>query len=68
MQPWMPGGVNRQGIGAGGRVLGYDIYIVYKGVGLVMGAVARNLHDTAQAVTSTFTSHRHFSIIVSQFD
>lgn len=25
MRPWMPGGVNRQGIGAGGRVLDYDI-------------------------------------------
>lgn len=33
-----------------------------------MGAVARELHETAQAVTNTFTSHRHFSIIVSQFD
>ena len=26
MRPWTPGGVNRQGIGAGGRVFDYDIY------------------------------------------
>jgi hypothetical protein len=44
------------------------VYTVYKGVGLGIGFVAADLHDTAQAVTNTFTSHRHFSIIVSQFD
>lgn len=44
------------------------VYTVYKGVGLGIGVVAVDLHDTAQAVTNTFTSHRHFSIIVSQFD
>lgn len=44
------------------------IYTVYKGVGLGMGAVAADLHDTVQAVTDDFTSYRSFSLNPHQFD
>ena len=44
------------------------ICTVYKGVRFRLRAVAADFHDTAQAIANTFTSHRHFSIIVSQFD
>ena len=44
------------------------VYTVYKGVGLGIGAVAADLHDTAQAVTNNFTRYRSFSINPHQFD
>ena len=37
------------------------IYTVYKGVGLGMGAVARNFHDTTQIVHRCFTYLRDSS-------
>lgn len=45
MQPWMPGGVNRQGIGAGDRVFDYDLYSL-KSIDLEMGVIAGDFHDT----------------------
>ena len=44
------------------------IYTVYKGVGLGMGAVAADLHDTAQAVTDNFTCYRSFTINRTRFE
>ena len=44
------------------------VYTVYKGVGLGMGAVARNFHDTMQAVTDDIMRYRSISFNLSQFD
>ena len=67
MQPWMPGGANRQGIGAGGRVLDYDIYSL-KGINLGMRAIARDFHDTMQIVTDDIMRYRSFTLNPHQFD
>lgn len=64
----MPGGVNRQGIGVGDRVLDYDIYTVYKSVGLGMGAVAADLHDTAQIICNNITYLRDTILNTVQFE
>ena len=44
------------------------IYTVYKGIDLGMGAVAADLHDTAQAVTDDIMGYRSFTLNPHQFD
>ena len=44
------------------------VYTVYKGVGLGIGAVAADLHDTTQAVTDNITLYRSFSFDRNHFD
>ena len=44
------------------------IYTVYKGVGLGIGVVAADFHDTAQAVTNNFTFYRSIAFNLGRFD
>ena len=44
------------------------IYTVYKGVGLGLGAVAADLHDTAQAVTDDIMRYRSVTLNCRHFD
>ena len=44
------------------------VYTVYKGVGLGMGAVARNFHDTMQAVTDDIMRYRSITLNLGRFD
>ena len=44
------------------------IYTVYKGVGCGMGAVARELHETAQAVTDDIMRYRSIALNCRHFD
>lgn len=44
------------------------IYTVYKSVGLGMGAVARELHETAQAVTDDIMRYRSIALNCRHFD
>ena len=60
------GGVIGDRSAAGGCLV--MVYTVYKGGGLGMGAVARNFHDTMQAVTDDIMRYRSISFNLSQFD
>lgn len=44
------------------------VYTVYKGVGLGIGVVTADLHNTAQTVTDNITFHRSFSFNRNRFD
>ena len=44
------------------------VYTVYKGVSLGMRAVARNLHDTAQAVTDDIMRYSSITLNCRHFD
>lgn len=44
------------------------IYTVYEGVGLGLGAVAADLHDTTQIVTNNFTFYRSIIFNLGHFD
>lgn len=44
------------------------VYTVYKGVGLGIGVVAVDLHDTTQTVSDNFTCYRSFSINRNRFE
>ncbi len=44
------------------------VYTVYKGVGLGIGVVAADLHDTTQAVTDNITFYRSFFFNRNHFD
>ena len=44
------------------------VYTVYKGVGLGMGAVARNFHDTMQAVTDDIMRYRSIPLKCPHFE
>ena len=44
------------------------VYTVYKGVGLGIGAVAADLHDTTQIVTNNFTFYRSIAFNLGHFD
>lgn len=60
-------GVHQQGIGARSRGMTM-IYTVYKGVGRGMGAVARELHETVQAVTDDIMCYRSIALNCRHFD
>ena len=44
------------------------VYTVYKGVGLGIGAVAADLHDTAQGITDDIMRYRSISFNFNQID